>query len=288
MLKRAIYCDRNGGMAIHTQPNLEEVEERSFTYLTSEGIPLEMKRYRLSPTSGAGHHRPALLSFFGGSWQKGDMSQFSSHSRFMAARGWVAFTPDYRVSERQGTTPWDSVLDAQAAFRWVVDHAEEHGIHPDQVAACGGSAGGLLAVMAVSAHERHSPCALVLFNPVLDFPQFIARRDPVNARGIDPAIYGYSGITQLYQAISPLARVERRLPPTLVQHGTEDQIVPYTEVLAFAEAMKQQGAVCRVVGYEGRTHGFFNVNRPDYEATLVEASRFLAEQGLPVEGECTR
>ena len=55
-------------------------------------------------------------------------------------------------------------------------------------------------------------------------------------------------------------------------------VVPYATAEAFAKAMKKAGRKCRLVGFDGQKHGFFN-REPSRAKTLGESDLVLAELG---------
>jgi len=63
--------------------------------------------------------RPAIVFFFGGAWKKGSPAQFEQHCRYLASRGILAMTADYRVSSRHGTKARHCVEDGKSAVRWI-------------------------------------------------------------------------------------------------------------------------------------------------------------------------
>ena len=130
----------------------------------------------LPPGHKSSDRRPAIVFFFGGGWNGGSPSQFYPHCQYLASRGMVAMSAEYRVKSRHETTPRECVKDGKSALRWIRRHAAELGIDPDKVAAGGGSAGGHVAAATATtkgfneAGEDLSvscrPNVLVLFNPV--------------------------------------------------------------------------------------------------------------------------
>jgi acetyl esterase/lipase len=240
-------------------------------------------------------HRPsdrraAIVFFFGGGWVRGTPNQFAPQSRYLASRGMVAMVADYRVAERHGVKVVQCVEDAKSAVRWLRANARDLGVDPDRIAAGGGSAGGLLAaatgtVPGIDApgddvSVSSVPNAMVLFNPGLGSasPPPADRMAELTARaGVDP------------MKITPARHVGAGVPPTIIFHGEEDERVPYEEAVAFCNQMKRAGNSCRVVGYEGAEHGFFNYGRGDnvaYRDTLRRADEFLTSLGF-LEGEPT-
>lgn len=93
----------------------------------------------------SGQQLPAIIFYFGGGWNGGNIGQFRPHAQYFSSRGIIAVLADYRVKSRQGTTPFDAVKDAKSAIRYLRKHHELLGIDPDKIIAAGGSAGGHLA-----------------------------------------------------------------------------------------------------------------------------------------------
>ena len=115
--------------------------------------------------------RPAAVFFFGGGWSIGNPSQFTEHCKFLADRGMVAITADYRVKSRHNATGSDCVADARDAVGWVRENAGRLGIDPMRLGAGGGSAGGHIAAclgtvgLGKEEFQNSIPNALFLFNP---------------------------------------------------------------------------------------------------------------------------
>src|SRR5210317_2600573 len=97
------------------------------------------------PDYAASDKRPAIVFFFGGGWNGGSPSQFYPHCAYLASRGMVAMSAEYRVKTRHGTSPRECVKDGKSALRWIRIHADDLGIDPNKLAAGGGSAGGHVA-----------------------------------------------------------------------------------------------------------------------------------------------
>ncbi len=233
----------------------------------------------------AGHRSfdrcPAIVFFHGGGWYGGSPEQFFPHCRYLAYRGMVAASAEYRVEGRHATTPPSAMADGNSAIRWLRSRAGELGIDPEKLAAGGGSAGGHLAATAAMSSGFDDPAddleispvpdALVLFNPALDV-NFLE----------GPKAFGGRA-----QEASPIYLVRPGLPPTIIFQGTEDHTVPYQTAALFTNLMKESGNECILVTFRGLGHGFFNYgekgNRP-FRQTLWATDRFLTEQGF-LEGE---
>jgi acetyl esterase/lipase len=221
--------------------------------------------------------KPAIVFFFGGSWNSGSPDQFENQARHFASRGMIAITPDYRVRSRQGVQVVECVKDAKAAIAWVRENAQRLGIDPDKIAASGGSAGGHLAastgtISGFGSDER--PNAMILFNPACT----LAPIEGWQPSGIRPGQLSAKRFGVEAQVISPAHHIGPHTPPTLILHGKADTTVPYASVVAFESAMKQAGRPCKLVGYDGAEHGFFNRGEY-YSKTLAEADGFLVDLG---------
>ena len=261
---------------------------RSEIYKTVGDVKLNM--YIFEP---AGHkpsdRTPAIVFFFGGGWTAGSPAQFYQHCRHLAERGMVAMTADYRVSTRHKVKALQCVQDAKSAVRWIRANAKRLGVDPDHIAAGGGSAGGHLAAAigtiagldepAEDSSISSVPNALVLFNPavVLSMEGLPQLGDPKRIEGLAARM----GIEPI--KLSPYHHVKKGVPPTIIFHGTADTAVPFKTVELFAEAMTKAVNQCKLVPYEGRTHGFFNFGRgngSDYQSTLRMMDAFLVEEGF--------
>src|ERR1017187_99468 len=70
--------------------------------------------------------KPVIIYFHGGSWSEGKPDWFFYECKSDAKRGWVACAVEYRTSGRYGTLPFDAVMDAKSAIRWLRQHASEY------------------------------------------------------------------------------------------------------------------------------------------------------------------
>jgi acetyl esterase/lipase len=221
--------------------------------------------------------KPAIVFFFGGGWNSGSPDQFENQARHFAKRGMIAITADYRVKSRHGIQVVECVKDAKAAIAWVRENAQRLGIDPNKIAASGGSAGGHLAaatgtISGFGSDER--PNAMILFNPGATLAPIAGWQPPGDAKDrLSTERFGVEA-----QVISPAHHIGPHTPPTLILHGKKDTTVPYASVVAFESEMKKAGRPCKLVGYEGAGHGFFNRGE-HFTKTLVEADAFLVELG---------
>ena len=116
-------------LALHAQEKKGPYESgfelpgsRTEVYKTIGDVKLKIYIYEPEGHK-AGAKRPAIVFFFGGGWRGGTPKQFLEHCRYLASKGMVAMTADYRVSSRQGTKPFHCVRDGKSAVRWIRQNA---------------------------------------------------------------------------------------------------------------------------------------------------------------------
>jgi acetyl esterase/lipase len=228
--------------------------------------------------------RPAVVFFFGGGWRAGTPGQFEMQCKYLASRGMITMTADYRVSSRHGTKATACVEDGKSAVRWIRKNARKLGVDPAKVAAGGGSAGGHVAaaIATVPGFEKRdktssAPDALLLFNPAVilaEVPgefevsaeEMASRRERI---GTDP------------KKISPYHHLRKSLPPTIIFHGTNDDAVPFRTVQLYEKHAQTLGNFCKLVAFEGKPHGFFNWGRfgnAPFRETMLATEQFLAKR----------
>lgn len=245
-------------------------------YKTIDTVQLKMKIYPVKHMEDHLTPYPAMVFFFGGGWNGGDIDQFKMHAEHFSRKGIVCFLADYRVKNRQGTTPFESLKDAKSAIRFIKKNHKQFNIDSSKVIAAGGSAGGHLAAATalitdyneVTDDTRLStvPCALVLFNPVIDN---------------GPGGYGFDRIQDDYKRFSPLHNIQSGTPPTIFFLGTEDPLIPVATAKYYKTVLEKVGSRCDLKLYENQGHGFFNFSRSkeNYYSTVKETEKFLISLG---------
>ena len=226
----------------------------------------------------AGDLNTCLVFFFGGGFINGSPEQFAEQCRHFSALGYVAISADYRVISRDDCTAVESVLDGKSAIRYIREHADELGIDTSKIIVGGGSAGGGLALMCATDNPDFTdekdntaisckPNGMVLFNPVVDMEEH-----PFRIRKFDGAA----------EALSPIKRKDLKIAPTIMFHGTADEIASFERTKTFEELAKKQGTDIQLIAFEGLEHGFFQRNKHEgkyYEETLKLTEGWLKERG---------
>ena len=191
---------------------------------------------------------PLLVFIHGGSWKSGDKDDYRRYLVDYAEKGYITATIAYRFSQE---APFPAAFDdVVCAIKWLKDHASEYHVDTENIAVIGGSAGGHLAML-LAYHgndDSYTPeCeskanakikAIVnLYGPA-DLTTEIAKKHPTVSKFIGKE---YSDATlSAFVAASPIKFITPDDPPTLVFHGTIDDIVKVEQSDKLEKALKQK------------------------------------------------
>jgi acetyl esterase len=196
------------------------------------GGPLFLDVHRVQ---GAERLLPAIVLVHGGRWSSGDKSEMTGTAQRWAARGYVVFNINYRLSTTH-TYP-AQIQDVRAAIGWVRAHGEEYGADPSSIGLFGGSAGGHLSLLA--AMEDSDVRAVVSWSGPTDLGLMWAREQQTDAigqlLGCDPR-EPCPGTRDA----SPITFVGPGDPPTLLANGSNER-VPAEQAEVMAEALRSVG-----------------------------------------------
>lgn len=232
---------------------------------------------------------PVLLQVPGGAWAIGmRRPQAYPLLSYMAERGWVCVSIDYRVSPRN---TWPAhIVDVKRALAWVKENIADYGGDPDFVAITGGSAGGHLSSLAALTPDdpQWQPGFEDVDTSVVAAVPIYGRYDWVSARGSGRKEFiaflqkfvvkkRITEHKQTYVDASSIMRVRPDAPPFFVLHGQDDSIIPVQEGRDFVEALREVST--STVAYAEIPHAqhafdFYGSPRAHYTAQAVE--RFLS------------
>ena len=261
-------------LAPPVHPSKSAVQQSiQLTYKTIGDVELQLHVFN-PEGHNATDQRPAMVFFHGGGWTSGTPASIYPQCEYLASRGMVAISVEYRLISKHRTTPRECVQDAKSAIRWVRQHADELGVDPTRIAAGGPSAGGHIAAAtgSISGFEEagedftvsSKPAALVLYVPVFDN---------------GPGGFGHEKVKSYWKDFSPMHNIGEQTPPTLVLFGTKDRWTPVETVREYKRLMDEKGRRCDLHLYEGGKHGFF-MNDEYFIQTAIEMDRFLVSLGF--------
>ena len=248
---------------------------------------------------------PTYVFLHGGAFLAGDEQDL----QFMLAidgvnRGYAVVSVEYRKAF-ESKAP-NALYDVKAAIRFLRAHAEEYRLDPGRFALGGDSAGAYYAVFAaatagVPAFDGPNPVlpdvcgrvqAVVAQCGCYDLLTMTPEEDEVQegaAAGLIPpdltAIFIGANPRKFPDAaalLDPVTYVTKEFPPTLVQVGREDTVVPCTESQRLAAVLEQRCGAERVRFqiFDGWNHCALNhIVTPDWfmKANMDRVFGFLDE-----------
>ena len=205
---------------------------------------------------------PLLIFIYGEAWKHGNKDNYLGYLIKFARKGYITASVWYRTS-RKATFP-AAVEDVKCAIEWLAANAEEYHIDNGNIALIGGSTGGYLALLTaytsdtnkfsgncIPKDENYRIKAVVdLYAPVdLTNAQVIEKTDAEQFLGksydIDPG---------LYKKASPINYITKDAPPTLIFHGTIDDIVPVEQSESLRNALEVAGVPVEYHRMKGWPH----------------------------------
>ncbi len=227
--------------------DIEEIKNIEYKNTNDKSLQLDLyKRKNLTKPA------PLLVFIHGGGWNHGNRADYLTYLIPFAQEGYITATISYRFL-KDGTYP-ACVEDVQDAIQWFFRNGEKYGYDPDRIALIGGSAGGHLALLgAYGWHRLHSipdstalethhkiKAVVDIYGPI-DFTTEYAR----NHRLITNFIaHSYEDNPELYREASPIQYVNKDCPPTMILHGTSDNLVPISQADLLKSKLDSLGIPC--------------------------------------------
>lgn len=234
-----------------------------------------------------GQAAPAVVLVHGGPWLRGGRWQWSGLEQFLASRGYLVISPDFRGSwgygqahYRAGWKQWGLAMqdDLADALLW----AQAQGLATGEACIAGASYGGYATLMGLARHPQLYRCG-VAWAAVSDLMLYVKGAwwlgDDVSAVGrrhLLPDLVGDPGKDEAFlQAHSPVRQAARIRAPLLLAHGEEDQRVPEIHARRMRDALTDQGRTPQWVTYAKEGHGWGKLATHQDFAQRMEA--FLLE-----------
>lgn len=239
-----------------------------------------------SNQSNSTKNSPAIIIIHGGGWRTGDRSQHHPLARQLAGRGYVCFTPQYRLSTHALFPA--AVNDIKDAIKWVKENASTFKVDTNRIAILGFSAGGELAAFVGATNgirkfdgTKAASTVSSVVQAVIDIDGILAFIHPESGEGDDSKRisaathwFGYSKTEnpELWKEGSPLTHVGKHAPPILflnssvarMHAGREDYIRELSKYNIYSEVHE----------FENSPHSFC-LFHPWFEQTVDYVDDFL-------------
>lgn len=216
---------------------------------------------------------PLIVYIPGSAFYRQEVKGRVAQLALLAVKGYAVALLEYRGSEEAGFPA--IVVDAKAGITYMKKHSEEYNVDADKIFVMGDSSGGYTALMAG------------LTNGVESLEDEFSRNNDYSVRGIID-FYGPTDITTMNDepstqdhrtADSPegcligcqpvLERRDlseptiiknyvadgRKLPPVIMFHGSNDELVPFGQSCQLYTALKENGHEAALYQIDGAHHG---------------------------------
>lgn len=213
-----------------------------------------------------------VLFIHGGAWVTGTKETYLPEAMRYQALGYVTASINYRYLGN-GVLPADELDDITSALRAVKTACAQKGVSVNRTVLVGSSSGAHLALLYAYTRQAEAPVkpvAVVSSSAPTDFtdPAFIksgAGELLAGSVGISTdtlAALMQTGIAELFvptlKTLSPAKQVTRESVPTLMAHGKEDTIVPYSNAERLDAALSEKGVSHDFVTFPNSGHALLN------------------------------
>ena len=213
-----------------------------------------------------------ILFIHGGAWVTGTKESYLIEALQWQARGYVTATMNYRYLGN-GVLPADELDDITAALQAIKSAAAQKGVSVSRTVLIGASSGAHLALLYAYTRQQEAPVkpvAVVSSSAPTDFtdPAFIrsgAGELLAGTIGVSTETLAglmESGVAQAFlpmlTTLSPAKQVTSRSVPTLIAHGAQDTIVPYSNAVTLDTALTNAGVAHDFVPFPNSGHALLN------------------------------
>lgn len=255
------------------------VEYKDLVYKQTNNSLLKLDIYHLKELK---EERPVLVFIHGGAWKKGNKKDYRRYLIDFAQKGYVTVTVQYSLSNVAKFPT--AVNDVKCAIRWIKTNAKKYLIDPTKIAVIGGSAGGHLAMMigySSNSQNFESDCpdsiytsevqAVVNIYGPSDLTTEYAREQSSVINFIGKK---YDETPEYFTKASPITYITKNDPPTLIFHGTLDELVPVSQSDNLTKQLQKTGVEVEYHKLKGWPHTM-DLNKEVNEYCQYYMSRFF-------------
>ncbi|WP_373546647.1 alpha/beta hydrolase [Chamaesiphon sp.] len=249
--------------------------DRDILFANPDGVPLTLNIYRPAQVG----NYPAIVSIYGGAWQRGNPDSDDTFNRYIAAQGYVVWAISYRHAPTYHFPI--QIEDVRQALTYI-QHAADTETNLDRVAMIGRSAGAQLAMLAAYQDPPFPIRALVNYYGPVNLTagyEDVPTPDPIESRATLRAFLGGTPQTvpKLYRQASPINAVKSALPASLLIYGGKDHIIESKYGSYLAQQLRSAGNQAVFIEIPWADHAFDAVfSGISNQLALYYTERFLA------------
>ena len=266
------------------------IRTEDLEFLRADGAALLARLYR---PEGSGPF-PAVLEVHGGAWTGGDRLNNTAIGEYLAGRGIVMLSIDFRMPPIMGYP--QTVADVNFGIRFLKANAARFATRPEMVGGLGTSSGGhLLLLNALRPRDpRYTAIPLPGVDAVLAFAVAcwpvadpLARYQAVRERGNDRLVAAHDQFWPSEAAMeegNPQRILDRgepvEKPPALIMQGTADDNLTPDMARNFAAAYTRAGGSIAFHEFGGEPHAFIarDPAAPNAQRALGLIADFIRHQ----------
>jgi acetyl esterase/lipase len=200
---------------------------------------------------------PTVVWIHGGAWISGDKENVDPYLRILASHGYTTISVNYTIAP-EAIYP-TAVGQLNDALAYIIEHAAELNVDPNQIVLAGDSAGAQLASQLVVLTTNSDYARLMGIRPALSDNQLVAAilncgvydmkrmsdLTGIPAWGFKIALWGYTGTknwseTYAGATMSTIDFVNSSFPPTYISGGNGDGLT-WLETVPMSAALKGAG-----------------------------------------------
>jgi len=263
-------CKKSGPSAINYDP-AKQLTIKNVAYGTDPAQTMDV----YLPAGRSAGSTKAMVLVHGGSWESGDKSDFDSAVMALAPQlgDYAFFNINYRLAINGKNIYPAALADVTTAISYINSRLADYNVSTQKIVMAGASAGAHLAML--QGYDKntdgHIKAVVDLFGPVdlywiyfnQPFPQFA-----------DPVLVNFMGTdavkdSALYAQASPINYVTASAPPTIIFHGTADDVVPFNESVRLDAKLHGFNVTDSFVVYDQEGHGWTGAKLTDTYTKIV-------------------
>ncbi len=250
--------------------------DRQIIFAKPDGVSLSLNIYRPQQVGTY----PAIVSIYGGAWQRGNPDSDARFNRYIAAQGYTVWAISYRHAPTYHFPT--QIEDVRSALNFIQTHASEYETDLDRVAFIGRSAGAQLATLAAYKYAPFPVRAVVNYYGPVNLTagyEDVPTPDPIESRATLRAFLGGTpqDFPERYFQASPINTVKPALPASLLIYGGKDHIIESKYGKYLAQSLRSQGNLVVFIEIPWADHAFDAVfSGIGNQLALYYTERFLA------------
>ncbi len=280
-----LLAERQPGLRGHA---MAEVELHRIAARDGRSLPVWLTRPPASTGSGP---RPAVVLVHGGPWLRGGSWRWEPLAQFLASRGYLVISPEFRGSRgygldhfRAGFRQWGRAMqdDVADALAW----AQAEKLADERACIAGASYGGYATLMGLVRHPQAYRCG-VAWVAVTDLMLLVEGSFWINddtssgsrQYALPEMIGDATADARMLRSVSPVLLAAQMQAPLLLAFGEADRRVPLVHGERMRQALREAGREPEWISYPGEGHGQWRTSTQADFARRMEA--FLARHLAP-------